>query len=128
EAGMERYRLDVGSSHGVKAGNIVGAIANEAGLDSEFIGRVDIQADYSTVDLPEGMPKHIFDDLNKVWVCGQPMNISRMAGSKASGPKGRKRPPPRTGRAGPGSRRSSESRDGRHPPRHSLGKRKPKDK
>jgi len=128
EAGMERYRIDVGSSHGVKAGNIVGAIANEAGLDSEFIGRVDIQEDHSTVDLPEGMPKHIFDDLNKAWVCGQPMNISRMAGSRASGSKGRKRPPPRTGRAGPGSRRSSESRDGRHPPRHGPGRRKSRDK
>src|SRR3546814_2445393 len=71
EAGMETYRIAVGSAHDVKPGNIVGAIANEAGLDSENIGRVDIHEDYSLIDLPEGMPKTIFRDLQKVWVCGQ---------------------------------------------------------
>src|SRR3546814_10025310 len=45
EAGMETYRIAVGSAHDVKPGNIVGAIANEAGLDSENIGRVDIHED-----------------------------------------------------------------------------------
>ena len=52
---MERYRLEVGHVHGVKPGNIVGAIANEAEIDSEYIGRVEIFDDYSTVDLPEGI-------------------------------------------------------------------------
>lgn len=53
ERGMERYRLDVGETHGVKPGNIVGAIANEIGIESEFISKVNIQDDYTTVDLPE---------------------------------------------------------------------------
>src|SRR3546814_4992336 len=75
---METYRIAVGSAHDVKPGNIVGAIANEAGLDSENIGRVDIHEDYSLIDLPEGMPKKIFRDLQKVWVCGQQLQISRL--------------------------------------------------
>ena len=49
---MERFHIAVGHVHGVKPGNIVGAIANEAGLGSEYIGRIDIHEDYSTVDLP----------------------------------------------------------------------------
>jgi hypothetical protein len=56
EFGMETYRIDVGHAHGVKPANIVGAIANEAGLEARYIGRIDIHDDYSTVDLPEGMP------------------------------------------------------------------------
>jgi ATP-dependent RNA helicase DeaD len=76
EAGAERYRLEVGHVHGVKPGNIVGAIANEAGLDGEHIGSIEIEDEYSLVDLPAGMPKDIFMDLKKVRICGQAINIS----------------------------------------------------
>ncbi|MET0092929.1 MAG: DEAD/DEAH box helicase, partial [Sedimenticola sp.] len=78
EEGMERFRIEVGHNHEVKPGNIVGAIANEAGLDSQYIGHIRIFDDHSLVDLPEGMPKDIFQDLKKTWVCGQKLNISRL--------------------------------------------------
>jgi ATP-dependent RNA helicase DeaD len=77
EADKERYRIEVGHQHGVKPGNIVGAIANEAGLDGEHIGHIEIDAEFSLVDLPVGMPKDIFMDLKKVRVCGMPLRISR---------------------------------------------------
>jgi ATP-dependent RNA helicase DeaD len=76
--GMERYRIEVGHNHNVKPTNIVGAIANEAGIDSEYIGRINIHDDYSVVDLPAGMPRDIFNDLKKVWVCGQQLKIVRL--------------------------------------------------
>ena len=76
EEGMQTYRLEVGHDHGVKPGNIVGAIANEAGIDSKHMGRIQINDDYSTIDLPEGMPKDIFMDLKSVRVAGQKLNIS----------------------------------------------------
>jgi ATP-dependent RNA helicase DeaD len=75
--GMERFRIEVGYRHGVKPGNIVGAIANEAGLDAQHIGHIDIHTDYSTVDLPRGMPKEVFQDLRQTRVCGQRLDISR---------------------------------------------------
>jgi ATP-dependent RNA helicase DeaD len=81
EQGMETYRIEVGKQHGVLPKNIVGAIANEAGLDSSAIGRVDIRDDHSLVDLPEGMPKKIFQHLRKVWVAGRKLQISRATGS-----------------------------------------------
>ena len=74
---METYRVEVGQVHGVKPGNIVGAIANEAGLSGEHIGRVVIRDDHSFVDLPEGMPKEVFRQLQKVRVAGQKLEISR---------------------------------------------------
>ncbi|MCA9004433.1 MAG: DEAD/DEAH box helicase [Planctomycetaceae bacterium] len=87
EEGMERFRLQVGRSHGVKPGNIVGAIANEANLDSQYIGRIDIFDDYSTVDLPEGMPRNIFRALKNVWVSGQQLRISRLDQTESGIPK-----------------------------------------
>jgi len=77
EKGMTRFRIEVGRNHDVKPANIVGAIANEAGMDSKNIGHIKINDDHSLVDLPEGMPKEVFNDLKKVWVSGQQLRISR---------------------------------------------------
>ncbi|TXS93233.1 DEAD/DEAH box helicase [Parahaliea aestuarii] len=81
DVGLERFRIEVGHNHGVKPGNIVGAIANEAEIDSQYIGQIAIYDDHSTVDLPEGMPKELFQHLKKVWVSGQRLQISRLDGS-----------------------------------------------
>ncbi|MEL0049090.1 MAG: DEAD/DEAH box helicase [Gammaproteobacteria bacterium] len=78
EHDMELFRIDVGHVHEVQPRNIVGAIANEAGLDAQNIGRIDIRDDYSIVELPIGMPKPIFADLKKAWVCGRKLNIVRV--------------------------------------------------
>jgi ATP-dependent RNA helicase DeaD len=78
-AQMETFRIEVGSVHGIKPGNIVGAIANEAGIEGVHIGRVDIREDHSYVDLPEGMPKEIFKQLQKVRVAGRELRISRVS-------------------------------------------------
>ncbi len=75
--GMERFRIDVGHNHGVKPGNIVGAIANETGLDSAYIGQIDIQDEYSFIDLPEGMPKEISRILQSTWVVGRQLKLTR---------------------------------------------------
>ncbi|MEW8509014.1 MAG: DEAD/DEAH box helicase [Candidatus Thiodiazotropha sp.] len=76
--GLERYRIEVGHQHKVKPGNIVGAIANEAGLDAQHIGHIDIQDEFTLVDLPVGMPHDIYQDLKKAWICGQRMKIKRV--------------------------------------------------
>ncbi len=76
EVEMLRFRIDVGYAHDVKPGNIVGAIANEADLDSEYIGHIEIYEDHSTVDLPAGMPKETFFALKKARVCQHRMDIS----------------------------------------------------
>ena len=84
EAGMVRYRLEVGREHGVEPKHIVGAIANEAGLDSKHIGSIELHDNYSTVDLPEGMPKDICKHLKKVWVCGHQLRLSLFPLSKGT--------------------------------------------
>ncbi len=68
---MQRFALNAGHAHRVKPGNIVGMIANEAELEPEFIGHIEIYAHHSTVDLPEGMPAPLLQRLRKARVCGR---------------------------------------------------------
>jgi len=75
---METFRIEVGHNHGVKPGNIVGAIANETGIDGDHIARIRIEDDYSTVELPAGMPKELIEELKRIRVAGQQLNISKM--------------------------------------------------
>ncbi len=93
---FERFIVEVGSSHGMKPGNLVGAVANEAGLDSKFIGRIEIGDETSTIELPEGMPKEILQHLKKTWVAGRPL---KMRPDKGGGSAGEKRSKPRGPRA-----------------------------
>ncbi len=93
EAGMMRYRIAVGRDHGAQPKNIVGAIANEAGLDSKHIGHIKLHASYSTVDLPEGMPSDVLQHLKNVRVCNQKLNITTAKGGDSSGGNHHKRRP-----------------------------------
>jgi ATP-dependent RNA helicase DeaD len=77
EPGMATYRIEVGHFHGVKPGNIVGAIANEGGVPSKEIGRIEIYDDFSTLDMPADLPRDLLDHLKKVWVAGQQLAITR---------------------------------------------------
>jgi ATP-dependent RNA helicase DeaD len=78
EAHMERFRIEVGWRDRVRPGNIVGAIANEAGLDGRSIGRIRIFDSHSLVDLPKGMPQDVFSDLSRLRVLNKELQISRV--------------------------------------------------
>lgn len=73
---LRRYRIEVGRTHGVEPKHIVGAIANEANINSRDIGQIKINNDHCLVDLPQNMPSATFRQLQKVWVCGQQLQIS----------------------------------------------------
>ncbi|MFT6927500.1 MAG: ATP-dependent RNA helicase DeaD [Psychromonas sp.] len=74
---LEVYRIDVGRSHGVQVKNIVGAIANEADINSRFIGDIKLADDYSTIELPKGMPAETLKHLENVYVCKRQLNIKK---------------------------------------------------
>jgi len=80
EEGMERYKIQVGHNHGVNPGAIVGAICNEAGLEGRHVGRIEIYGPFSTVDLPSGMPREVFDSLQDVRVQDQALQIAKDRG------------------------------------------------
>ena len=74
---MDSYRMAVGRAQQVKVSDIVGAIANEAGISSSHIGRIQLFDDFSIVDLPQGMPNDVFQQLKNIRIRGHVMNISR---------------------------------------------------
>jgi len=117
--GMERYRLAVGHDHGVMPGNIVGAIANEAGITGKSIGRINIYDDYSLIDLPAGMPNDTFHALRKIWVAGHRLGISRL-GDKEGPSEPAKRSPPK------GKQKLSLPKGKVHKKRNEKPKKKPK--
>ncbi|HAW99425.1 MAG TPA: ATP-dependent RNA helicase, partial [Opitutae bacterium] len=73
---LQSYRIEVGEYHGAQKGDIVGAIANEIGLDPQHIGKIRMFKDHTFIDLPKDMPREIFEALKTVWVQGHQMNIS----------------------------------------------------
>ncbi|HAU14472.1 MAG: ATP-dependent RNA helicase [Pseudomonadales bacterium] len=74
---MERFRIEVGRRGGVTPRDIVGAIANEAGIESNYIGDIILRNEFSTIDLPSGMPKELFNQMKKIRVRGAPIRITR---------------------------------------------------
>ncbi len=101
ENGMERYHISLGEEHGVKPGNIVGAIANEADIDSEYIGRINIYGGHSTVDLPLGMPRQLRKVLYNARINGKMMRLCKEGSETSFGIESNsRRKPARKGRGG----------------------------
>jgi ATP-dependent RNA helicase DeaD len=114
---LARYRIEVGRTHGVEPKHIVGAIANEADIKSRDIGQIKIYDDYSLVDLPRSMPPALSRHLQKVWVCGQQLQISPADDRQAMpADKSKRKSTPRKseGRYPTGSKATPRNRRGKH--------------
>jgi ATP-dependent RNA helicase DeaD len=118
---MQRFKLAVGYDDGVKPGNIVGAIANEADIDSQYIGHIEIHDGHTMVDLPAGMPVETLEKLRKTRVCQKPLNIQ--PSDEKTGGSGKREGAPRGGNRNdsssdrPPRRRKPEERSGERKPR-----------
>ena len=98
EDGMERYYLGVGRMDNVSPRDIVGAIANEADLESKYIGHIKLFEKFSTVDLPEAMPEDVLQILRKMTIKNRPSKIRLMTDE----------PPPKRAFEGEGRKKSYE--------------------
>ena len=116
QPGMERFRIEVGRVDGVRPGNIVGAIANEAGIDGKNIGPIQIDYHYSIVDLPQGMPTDIYEHLQQVWVAGKPLRLTRLGNDfgrgrrKATRPTSKAKPVHKPKRTKPGQTKKRDKK------------------
>ena len=102
DPGTQLYRVEVGSRHGVKPGQIMGAIANEGGLEGRQIGRIAINYDHSIVGLPENLPGETMKAIGNARVCGQRLRVSQ-SGVGRNAPKSTdgQRPPEEQGPPSP---------------------------
>ena len=72
---MKTFRLDVGRDNDIAPRNIVGAIANEGGIDSKYICNISIQNNCTYVDLPANLESETISHLSNVWVSGKKLNL-----------------------------------------------------
>ncbi|MEX3505741.1 DEAD/DEAH box helicase [Corynebacterium sp. LK2510] len=97
---FDTYRLDVGKRQHVRPGAIVGALANEGGLNSRDFGRITIGGDFTLVELPKNLDRGVLDRLSDTRISGQLINITRDQGAPC-------------GRGGFGGGRDRDDRGGR---------------
>lgn len=79
---MDHYRVEVGRNDGVRPGDLVGAIANEAKMRSQHIGQITINDNHSYVQLPQNMSSKVSGLLKKVYVRNKPLNLSKVDASE----------------------------------------------
>jgi ATP-dependent RNA helicase DeaD len=113
---MHTYRIEVGKANDITPGNIVGAIANEAGLEAKYIGRIELFDNYANVDLPEGMPDDVLSHLKDVAIGGKTLDIS-FVGASSAGENRPKKPMELKERQSGGDRRVMEKASGKAPRR-----------
>ena len=95
EGRLARYRIDVGREHMASPKDIVGAIANEAGIESRFIGQINLFEDYSTVELPADLSGDVLQILRRARVRQQALNIRLASPEEASRERGGRGAPPK---------------------------------
>ncbi|MBL4661280.1 MAG: DEAD/DEAH box helicase [Alcanivoracaceae bacterium] len=122
---MQRYCLAVGYNNGVKPGNIVGMIINEADIEKDYVGHIEIYDDICTVDLPADMPEELLQQLASAFICGKKSEIAKVQ----KGQMANISPPGGRGGSGDGKRRErsdrSKPRGRRSDGKNFGGKRKP---
>lgn len=113
DAGMARYRVEVGHQDGVSPGELVGAIANESGIEGRYIGKIQIYNTFTTIDLPAEMPAEVATVLQRTRVRQKPLNIGLFDGEVPANEIGGDTRKPR--------RRNESNAAGQRPPRRDKG-------
>jgi ATP-dependent RNA helicase DeaD len=75
EAGMARVYIGAGREVGIRPGDLVGAIANEAKVRSNIIGAIEIEDRFSIVDVPESMAAGIIETLSRIRIKGRKVPV-----------------------------------------------------
>lgn len=75
---MQRYCIDVGYNQDVNPSNIVGMIINEADIEKDYVGHIEIYDEISTVDLPADMPKEIMNLLANAFICNKKSGLQEV--------------------------------------------------
>jgi ATP-dependent RNA helicase DeaD len=89
---LTRYRIEVGRMHGVTPKEIVGAIANEGGIEGRYIGQIHLFDDYSTVELPKALPGELLALIKRIRMRQRPLAIRELAAGEAAQLPERRRP------------------------------------
>jgi ATP-dependent RNA helicase DeaD len=90
EPGMVRLFVNAGRDAGVRPADIVGAIANEAGVPGKSIGAIDIYDDFTFVDIPAEYQAQVLDGLSGAMLRSRQAHV-RLATAQDVAPSGARR-------------------------------------
>ncbi|MGW1676754.1 DEAD/DEAH box helicase [Saccharopolyspora sp. NPDC002376] len=76
----ETYRVEVGRRNRVTPRALVGALANEGGVPSKYIGHIDIRNEHTLIELPADLPEELLNKLRNTQVAGRGLHITRAEG------------------------------------------------
>jgi ATP-dependent RNA helicase DeaD len=79
---MVRVFIGSGKTANMRAADIVGAIANEAGIEGKSIGAIEIAEKYSLVDLPEELVDDVIKALRSTKIKGKKQTVRRDAANR----------------------------------------------
>ena len=77
EEGMSRLFINIGKNKKVKAGDFVGAIAGEAGMNGDLVGAIDIFDKYTFVDVPQEYEQKVINALNNSNIKGNKVKVEK---------------------------------------------------
>jgi ATP-dependent RNA helicase DeaD len=77
EPGMVRLMLNAGRTHGIQPGDVVGAIAGEAGIPGRAIGAIDIHADETFVDVKDVHVDRVLKRMQQRTLRGRKVTLKR---------------------------------------------------
>jgi len=72
---MVRVYIGAGWSAGIRPGHLVGAIANEAKVNSNVLGGIEVLDRFSLVEVPDEMATRIIDVLGRTRIKGQKVAV-----------------------------------------------------
>jgi ATP-dependent RNA helicase DeaD len=79
ESGMVRLRMNLGNTHGIRPGDVVGAIAGEVGIPGRAIGEIDIRKDYTLVDVAaKHVRKILRGSIGQYMISGKPVLLTQV--------------------------------------------------
>lgn len=99
---MSRLHIDVGQAHDVTPRALVGAITGESGIPGRSVGAIDIQNNFSIVEISAELAAHVLATLNKgVFISG--VKVSAKAADETDSPHPRKPFAPASAASAPAS-------------------------
>ena len=76
ERGRTRLFIEVGRKAGLRPGDLVGAIANEARVPGSVVGNIEIHENFTFVEVDSGVAQRIMDALSRATIRGQRVRVS----------------------------------------------------
>jgi ATP-dependent RNA helicase DeaD len=74
---MTRLFVGAGRRAGIRPGDLVGAFAGEAGIEARAIGAIEINDNFSLVEVPDVVADDVINALRRAKIRGQKVQVRR---------------------------------------------------